>query len=435
MARAEPQAAVTENKPVVYLHLGTPKSGTTYLQNILWRNRDALRKSGVLYPGAVHQAHFLAAIDQQEIDFRGHRDPRAEGAWDGLVREAREWTGPVVISHEVFCAASEEKARAALAALDFADVHLILTVRDLARQIPAAWQEDLKNRYVMGFGDYVDAVRDRGDAEQAGGFWRMQDPADILRRWAADVDPARVHVVTVPPSGAPPTLLWERFAGVTGIDPEWCDLSSVPANPGLGAVEAALLRRINENLDRDAVDWPTYETFVKFRLSERGLAGRPGREPVRLPATERNWVAAWSERLVMELTERGYAVTGDLSELIPAEPGTANRHPDDITDTAMFEASLDGIAHLVGELGDQRKRLMNRNAELEKRTKALEEARSRLAETERRLDEAEKAMIAAYERPVYRQAAHRVADRLPAFRPVLRHFADRRDQRSGGAPE
>jgi hypothetical protein len=251
----------------------------------------------------------------------------------------------------------------------------------------------------MEWTDYVGAVRDRADVEQATGFWRMQDPAGVLRRWAADLPPERVHLVTVPPPGSPPDLLWERFAAVIGIPPELCDRSSVRANSALGTAEAALLRRINERLDRRDIDWPTYEAFVKFHLAERGLAERPGRQRLLLPPSEHTWVSAWSKELVQELTERRYAVTGDLAELLPAEPGPQAAHPEDAGVDALLDASLDGIAHLLGELG--------------KRTASLDEARLELAA-------AHKAVAAAYERPVWRQVAHRTAQWLPPLRPVLR---------------
>ena len=37
----------------VYLHVGLPKTATTYLQTILWANRDALEGQGVRLPGAA----------------------------------------------------------------------------------------------------------------------------------------------------------------------------------------------------------------------------------------------------------------------------------------------------------------------------------------------------------------------------------------------
>ncbi|MBA2774812.1 MAG: hypothetical protein H0U36_12330, partial [Nocardioidaceae bacterium] len=34
----------------VFFHIGAPKTGTTYLQNVLFQNRPALKAAGVLYP-------------------------------------------------------------------------------------------------------------------------------------------------------------------------------------------------------------------------------------------------------------------------------------------------------------------------------------------------------------------------------------------------
>ena len=36
----------------VFLHVGTAKSGTRYLQDLWWRHRDELRGRGLLLPGA-----------------------------------------------------------------------------------------------------------------------------------------------------------------------------------------------------------------------------------------------------------------------------------------------------------------------------------------------------------------------------------------------
>jgi len=39
-----------EPAPRAVVHVGAPKTGSTYLQAVLWRNRAALRAAGVLYP-------------------------------------------------------------------------------------------------------------------------------------------------------------------------------------------------------------------------------------------------------------------------------------------------------------------------------------------------------------------------------------------------
>jgi hypothetical protein len=49
----------------VYLHVGPVKTGSTYLQSIMWNSRDALREQGVLLPAAHPNEFFLAANDVQ----------------------------------------------------------------------------------------------------------------------------------------------------------------------------------------------------------------------------------------------------------------------------------------------------------------------------------------------------------------------------------
>src|ERR1700754_1132007 len=44
-------AGSTHTCPVVYLHIGAPKSGTTFIQNVLWRNKEVLAEQGVVLPG------------------------------------------------------------------------------------------------------------------------------------------------------------------------------------------------------------------------------------------------------------------------------------------------------------------------------------------------------------------------------------------------
>ena len=85
----------------VYLHIGLPKTGTTAVQEMLWLNLDALAAVGVCYPGYVHTAHFLAAIDLQPQRYRDWLEPLSEGAWDRLAEHVRSWPGTSVISCEL----------------------------------------------------------------------------------------------------------------------------------------------------------------------------------------------------------------------------------------------------------------------------------------------------------------------------------------------
>ena len=67
----------------VLVHVGTPKTGTSFVQDLLFQQRDALAEQGVLYPADRFDAHFLAALDLMELRWGG-LEHQAVGAWDRL---------------------------------------------------------------------------------------------------------------------------------------------------------------------------------------------------------------------------------------------------------------------------------------------------------------------------------------------------------------
>jgi hypothetical protein len=229
----------------VLLHVGTPKTGTSYLQDVLFRNQKTLKHAGILYPAHRFDAQFLAALDLMQLPWGG-LESEAHGVWDRMAAEVREWSGTAIISHEILATASRIQVARALSSLGHPDteVHVVLSVRDLVRQIPAEWQENVKHRRGFSYGDFLDAIQDSARAGRvATWFWGVQEIPDILNRWAADLPPERVHLVTVPAPGGPPNLLWERFCEALGIGGLDLDLEGERTNPSLGVPEIALMRR------------------------------------------------------------------------------------------------------------------------------------------------------------------------------------------------
>ena len=47
----------------MFLHVGSPKTGTTFLQDVLWSQREAAGEQGLLLPGERFHDHFLATLD------------------------------------------------------------------------------------------------------------------------------------------------------------------------------------------------------------------------------------------------------------------------------------------------------------------------------------------------------------------------------------
>ena len=118
---------------------------------------------------------------------------------------------------------------------------MIYTARDLVRQAPAVWQERLKNQHTLGYDAFLKDVLGPRKSPMSKGFWSAQDAPTALQRWSQGIPPEQVHVVTTPPSGAAPSLLWERFASVIGVDPAAFDIDVPAVNTSMSvtAAEAA----------------------------------------------------------------------------------------------------------------------------------------------------------------------------------------------------
>ena len=320
----------------VFLHVGTAKSGTSFLQDLWWRHRDELRGRGLLLPG-VRRDHFAAAavvkgmtaVVETLVD-------RERDAWRRLVEEARHWPGDVLLTNEHFADSPAEAARAALDDLaDAADeVHVVVTARDLGRVLPSAWQQRVKMGARQAYRRFLATVRRDEDDQK---FWRYQDVPAILELWSAGLPDERAHLVVVPPPGAPREELWLRTAAVLGVDVAGLDTEAERPNASLGLVEAELLRRINERLPRSERS-PDLTRHVKGTFVPEALVGSAVRESFVLPARHHAWVHERSAAIVADLRASSYDVVGDLDDLLPA-PLRDGRTPDDATDEELLAAA------------------------------------------------------------------------------------------------
>ena len=88
----------------VFVHIGEPKTGTTFLQQVMWGNRGELAARGLALPGHHPQDHYRASQDLRGIE-KLASDPATPwtGEWDILATEAKA-SRLAVISHELFSA-------------------------------------------------------------------------------------------------------------------------------------------------------------------------------------------------------------------------------------------------------------------------------------------------------------------------------------------
>ena len=349
-AGAAARSAAARQRPKVVLHIGEPKTGSTFLQQVMWHNRAPLAAQGVVLPGHHPQDHFRASQDLRGME-KLPSDPAGSwaGEWDILARESKLAPRAAVISHELFAAADAEHARQAVASLDPAEVHVVLTVRDMAGLLPAEWQESVKHRTGRGWEDWLGDVIDRESVSpdrRHWWFWRVHDTLQILQIWSRYVPADRIHVLTTPPRSAPRGLLWERFAGLLDVDPASVDISLARANASLGLVDTEYLRRLNAELSEEVPDW-FYMWTVKEGLAHTALAERPLGERLVLPPERRVWTQQYAETVITGLGEAGYDVVGDVAELRPPDRAEVAASPSDLPAEQILNAAIQASAALV----------------------------------------------------------------------------------------
>jgi hypothetical protein len=346
---------MTAGHPVVHrvlVHVGAPKTGTSFVQDLLFQNRDLLAEIGILYPAERFDEHFLAALDLMGLQWGG-LEKQAVGAWDRLAQRVRAWPGTVIISHEILATATRQQVRLAFESFGEAEVHVVLSARDLVRQIPAEWQENVKHRRAVAYGDFLDQITDPGrPGALASWFWGVQEVPDILDRWGSTLPPERVHLVTVPKPGAPQGLLWERFAEVFGLDPGAYTAEQVRSNPSLGVPETAFVFRVNQRVNGGVLANQHYRQFVRELLAHQTLSSRHAAVRLTLPPNVREWAVDLSEVWLKLIVERGYDVVGSLDDLRPdpedldAEPFS---DPDAPAEDQVAAVGLDAVVTLLKE--------------------------------------------------------------------------------------
>jgi hypothetical protein len=238
-----------------------------------------------------------------------------------------------------------------LSDLSFAEVHVVYSARDVARQVAAEWQEQLKHQRKVSFRTFFEQLRETDQRKATRWFWRVQGLPGVLERWGSGLAPARVHVVTVPRPGGPPDELWQRFCTALGIDPAWAPVEGSRSNPSIGTAESTLLRRVNGRLKAAGLPSEQYRALVRQLVVHETWANRPDMVPVRLPPEAYDWAEEVAQSWIDWATGAGVDVIGDLDELRPVRPApdTEWQNPDKPRPRDVTSAAVDAIVALTLE--------------------------------------------------------------------------------------
>ena len=366
----------------VFLHVGMPKTGTSYLQSIYHNSGEQLLLDGLeLAPPTRREAFWLSLAVRDGL--HPERDPA--GARHVLERFAEQvrtaGAERLLVSDELLGGASPAQIERLLEACHPREVHLVLTVRSLARLLPSTWQQRIQQgSEAPALDDFLDAVADK-QSRLGARWWEERGVQNVIERWSRYVPQDRVHVVTVP-RGSSSTELLRRYSAVLGVDAARLSTDAPRQNASLGYPEAELLRLVRDRIPPDLLNRHAYVPIGKRWLAQRHLAplgGPPPRMPVRL----RPWCEAEAQSTIDYLGDRPVDVVGDLDDLRPL--------PEDFQDDVsvssdeLVEVAVGALASIALErLDDQRKESEAPPREAVSPTRSWQRVRRRLARLRRK---------------------------------------------------
>ena len=314
------------------VHIGPFKTGTTALQNAFHACRAQMSAHGVHYAGEDTQPTFAALSVTGTRGRKGDRLPTDED-WSQLTTEVREAGDQrVVISSEFFSAASSSAARRVVSEISGGPVHVVITLRSIAKIAPSQWQQYVQNGLRISFTSWLEAVlADPPDPTMTPTFWQRHDHAELVRRWTDVVGPENVTVVVIDEHDRSMTL--RTFESFVGLPPGLLQTPDGAANRSLTAAESDVVRLINQHFyDHDwSGTWndETYGRYVRDGAVRRmRTQHRPGPDEPRLALP--HWALQRSSQIgagvVQTLRSSGVRIVGDPSALCPDVPSDGAEH-------------------------------------------------------------------------------------------------------------
>jgi hypothetical protein len=327
----------------ILLHIGPHKTGTTSLQAALRENSATLKAHGVEYlaqdgkPAANRVARSLL-----RLPFIGKEVvPYAE--WEQFAHKVNQSDAPrIILSGEEFsfCGSKEIHELARTFGLD--RLHVVITIRPIARVLPSQWQLDLKSgAMIQSFHKWLDHVLHPSLIRRCASllgfqhpFWFRHHHDELYKRWAEELSQSKVTLVIV--DDANPNAQYESFGKLLGV-PSGVIRASSLRNTSMKQLQADTLLQVHKILRAEGWSTPRFkrEEFMKY-LKQAGYI--PDHDvPVLLPEWAKFEVGEISESVAAVLQQPGVRLMGDVSLLESNRIRTANPS-NEIEDSASMLA-------------------------------------------------------------------------------------------------
>lgn len=220
----------------IFLHIGSSKTGTTYIQNVFEHNRDALRQQGVLFPPISLSANRFTAGHSDLLSLKAQLNGTDPFVW--MAEESQN--GPeverVVLSSEYLLAMPYQLQR--LKAL-FDDFPLSVVVY-LRRQDD--WLDSIYKEHTEGRHDFNTLSAEAFTEEQR----LLELNYDKLLEPIVDIFGMEGLLLKVYERGQFENGLLADFCEAVGVNVDALSTSNIPSNPSASIEDIEMMRILNK---------------------------------------------------------------------------------------------------------------------------------------------------------------------------------------------
>lgn len=331
--------------PKLFLHVGFHKTGTTSLQELLNKNRNDLIQQGLLYPKTrKFRAHheFAWSVGERGWGWKQFGGSQAgSGPSKRMYRMLRTSKQDFIISSEFLSELKPDQIKKLLLAIGDRDLRVIFTVRPVAKILPSAYQQEVKNGSKLTYDRWLTRVLDREkENRNREKFWARHSHHAEIGKWVNVVGKEKISVIIS--DEAKPDFLTMSFLGIVGANIEsFSKPAKEVVNRSMDLAEIELLRRINEKFDR-SLGWDEYVADIRSTLVKTWTQSPPsGAAQVRLanPEEFRSRIDSMAKEITDGIRNLGVDVIGEIDSLSEAKYGQ-NVFPTSISIDALVDPIL-----------------------------------------------------------------------------------------------
>ena len=245
------------------LHIGPHKTGTTSIQGALFAAKDRLPAYGVVFPASTRHPMEAALAACARPAMMGDTAP-TDKHWTRLLDQvAAAKSSTSVVSSEFFADAEDDATvRRIVEQLGGERVHILVTLRPLAKIMPSQWQQYVQNGLRMGYESWLEHMLRKAPYEKPNpSFWRRHRHDRLVERWAGVVGPERVTVVVVDDEDR--GGLMRTFETLLGLPAGLLQPVPDAANRSLTLAETEMLRNLNMEFRGNGLPDELYSRLVR----------------------------------------------------------------------------------------------------------------------------------------------------------------------------